>query len=375
MPDYFYTATNPSGKRRTECIQAASAQDALRELESSGFVEIELNTDDIDAILNGTIPDRLPLDDIFSESELRAIQHYSNLRLFLFMLKKSCWYLRWLILLALILFSFSLNEPNPMHGYNRGFGLLLLLLPGVFALKASVFSPFVKYKRMYEALYWGNWNTVIKTLPDVRKYRSAFETGTIEASALAALGKLDSALKIMLPFASSQEIPHWLYLIELAKVYEHGDQSDQSLESTLQAYHEARENPVVLLSYANILLKQNKDPSLVSKLIQEAEVCPKNDVREPFLLLCKGQLELNLGEFQKAVQVLQEAKKQLEPQSHSQPDNRLNLDFCDAWTAIALAELGETEQAETLYQSALPRLQALNAKRTIERYQQAVNKY
>ena len=373
MPEYFYTATDRnSHKRETNCIEAASAQEAVHDLKTAGYDEIVLNTDDIDAILNNTIPDQFPVDNIFSDSEQIAIQHSNNLQLFLLMLKKSCWYLRWLILLALTLFFISWYEPKPVDPIKVNFGLFLLLLPVGMALKASFFSPLVKYKQMYEALNWGDWNTVLKIVPKIQNYRSAIETGTIKASALAHLGKLDEGLKIMHPFSSSQEIPHWIYLIELAKVYEYGNLPEQSLKCVSKAYLEASENPTVLHAYANLLIKQNKDPALAWKLIQAAEACPKSDRLEQFLFLSKGQFELKQGRYKDALQILQEVKQQLLPLSHSQPEARLHLDFCDAWTAIALAELGEREEAERLYQSALPRLEALNSTQIIERYQQAV---
>lgn len=58
----------------------------------------------------------------------------------------------------------------------------------------------------------------------------------------------------------------------------------------------------------------------------------------------------------------------------SQPVARLISDTSSAYMAIALAELGEAEEAETLYQSVLPRLEALNANQMMERYQQAVQR-
>ncbi|WP_278469198.1 hypothetical protein [Gimesia maris] len=92
---------------------------------------------------------------------------------------------------------------------------------------------------------------------------------------------------------------------------------------------------------------------------------------ETVFQLTKGLLELNRGNYQPALEQLEEAENRLKPFVQNQPFSRLYTDI--AYKAIALAELEEMEEAEALYQSVLPRLQALNSKRTLERYEAAID--
>ena len=106
-------------------------------------------------------------------------------------------------------------------------------------------------------------------------------------------------------------------------------------------------------------------------MIAELEQQQLSDQLETVFPLAKGLLELNRGNYQSAIEQLAEAENRLKPLVKNQPVSRLYTDVTHAYKAIALAELGETEEAEALYQSVLPRLKALNAERTMKRYQQA----
>ncbi|WP_417392265.1 hypothetical protein [Gimesia sp.] len=376
MPDYFYTATNRSGKRRTECIQAASAQDALRALQADEYQEIVLHTDDLAAAITEMMARKVSTDKgPISAADMVALRNMGTGGLFLMTLKKLYQRMFWIFLLGSI-FIWMLNQGTDRLA-SAFVAILapLIVLPPVIALLTTFLTPTRKYNRMLEDLCWGRWNEVLKRIPRLRKKLPPLEIATRKASALSGLGRWEEALAEMEPFSDATKVPHWVYLTRLAEVAEYDNQMERALEYRVQAYEADPGNAPLILGYANTLLKLDQDLGRAEELIEELEQQQLSDQLENVFPLAKGLLELNRENFQPAIIQFNEAEQRLKPFVRNQPYSRLYTDIARAYKAIALAELGETQAAEALYQSALPRLQALNAKRTIERYQQAVNKY
>lgn len=369
MPDFYFTATDRTGKRTTSMLEAASSQAVILELESADYSNIVLHTDDFAAAQSELMPKKIAEEHRLPAAEYVEIRSLTAGGFFQFLLKKLYWQTRWYYLVAVILLYFFLRESDQFVGAFLFTSLLLLLIPVGIAVKATWFSRTRKYFQLLEAFTWGRWNEVLELIPKLRKHIPAIELSGRKASALAALGQLDAGLEVMAPYADAPEIPPWIYFTRLAEVYEYAHKEEQSLDCRLQAYEVAPENSTVLLGYANTLLKQNKDPQLAQKLIQAAEQQPISDMLEIVLPLIQGLLELNLGQPRLAFHLFVEGQKRLQPLLKSQSVARLYLDVSRAYMAIALAELGEKEQAETQFQLALPRLQALNSKLTIERYE------
>ncbi len=368
MPDFYYTATDQTGKRITGTMKAASSQAVILKLESADYSNVILHTDDFAAALSEMMPAKVKTDGNFTASDYIEARTLTNVGFFRFLLKKLYWQLRWIFLILSILIFLNWRFSQSIVFFVSVFFLLILMPLGT-AFWATLFSPTRKYNNMLEAFSWGRWNDVLEILPKLRKHSPAIELSGRKASALAALGRLDEGLEIMEPYANHPEIPPWMYFTRLAEVYEYAHEHERSLECRSQAHADAPENSTVLLGYANTLLKLNKDPQLAQKLIQEAKQQQLSDMLEMILPLIQGLLELNLGQPRLAFHLFVEGQKRLEPRLQSQPVARLYSDVGRAYAAIALAELGENEQAATLFQLALPRLQALNSTLTIERYE------
>lgn len=379
MPDYYYTATDRlTHKRETNCIEATSAQDAMRQLEAAELDEIVLHTDDVAAAISNMMPQKVEVNENLSATEYVSLRSMGDLGFFIHLTKKLYWQGRWELLffaaIALVAFLQATNVQRPYAKFALVFFLSLWLLPLVIALYTTLCSPTRKFNQIQEDFYWGRWDEVLKLLPQVRKHLPLIEARAREAASLAGLGRLDEALKTMEPLADNPEIPRWMYLSRLAEVYECNDQMDQCLQLRRQAYEADPENSALKLGYANVLLKLNLDPQLAHQLIQEAEAEPLSDQIQLFLPVIKGVLELNLGHYRLAFYHLVEAENGLKPYLSIQPFARLYADVGRAYAAIALAEMGETQEAETLFQSAIPRLEALNSQQTIERYRQAISR-
>ncbi|QDT77334.1 hypothetical protein Mal35_07600 [Gimesia maris] len=378
MPEYFYTATDTTGKRRTECIQAASAQEALQQLEKNEYQEIVLHTDDVSAATSDMMPRKVSVNDDLTAADYVALRTIGDFGFFLYLTKKLYWQIRWYLLVGGLLNLFVILTATDFQREYANIGhsifLFFVLLPPGISLFITLFSPSRQFNQIQEDFYWGRWNEVLQRLPKARKHLPPIEAMGREAACLAGLGRLDEALKIMEPLADDPQIPRWMYLSRLAEIYENDDQWEECLELRRQASELAPHNSVLKLGYANTLLKLNLEPQLAHQLIEEAESRPLSDLLLLLVPLSKGQLELNLGHARLAFYQFVEVENGLKPYLSSQPFARLYSDISRAYAAIALAELGEMEEAERLFQSALPRLQALKSKRTIECYQQIVKR-
>lgn len=379
MPDYYYTATDRNTrKRETSRIEAASAQEALRQLEAAELDEIVLHTDDVAAAVSKMMPSKVSINNDFTASDYVSLRTTGDFGFFLYLTKTLYWQGRWGLLfcagLALFAFLQAINVQRPYAKFASVFFLIVCLLPPVIALYATLFSPTRKFNQIQEDFYWGRWNEVLRRLPRVCKHLPLIEARGREAASLAGLGRLDEALHIMAPLADQPDIPRWMYLSRLAEVYEYAEQMEQCLALRKEAYEAEPENSVLKLGYANTLLKLNLDPPLADQLIAEVETEPLSDLLQVLLPISKGQLELNLGYYQNAFFQFMEAENGLKPYVSTQPFARLYADVARAYAAIALAEQGELEQAELLFQSARPRLEALKSRRTIDRYHQALSR-
>ncbi|MDF1743762.1 MAG: hypothetical protein P1V19_08700 [Gimesia sp.] len=369
MPEYYYTATDQAGKRTTSKLDAASSQAALLELESADYSKIILHTDDFSAALTEMMPQKVPVKNRLPASEHVEIRSLTDMGFFKFLLKKLYWTARWYYFVAAILLFYFLRESDRYVVAFCFTSLLLLLIPVGIAVKATWFSKTRKYFQLLEDFTWGRWDEVLALIPKLRSHIPAIELSGRKASALAALGRLDEALEIMEPYANAPEIPAWMYFTRLAEIYEYAHEQEQALDYRSKAHSDAPDNSTVLLGYANTLLKQNKDPRLAQRLIQEAEQQPLSDMLEMILPFIKGLLELNRGEPRLAFHLFIEGQNRIQPLLKSQSVARFYSDIGRAYAAIALAELGEKEQAAIQFELALPRLQALDSKLLIERYE------
>ena len=369
MPEFYYTATDRAGKRTSSKLEAASSQEVILELESADYSNIILHTDDFSAALSEMMPQKVPVKNRVSASEYVEIRSLTDMGFFKFLLKKLYWEARWYYFVAAILLFYFLRESDKFVGAFSFTSLLLLLIPVGIAVKAAWFSQSRKYFQLLEDFTWGRWNEVLALIPKLRTFIPAIELSGRKASSLAALGRLDEALEVMAPYANHPEIPPWMYFARLAEIYEYAHEREQALDCRSQAHEDAPDNITVLLGYANTLLKQNKDPQLAQRLIQEAEQQPISDMLEILLLFTKGLLELNVGEPRLAFHLFVEGQNRLQPLLKSQPVARMSSDIGRAYAAIALAELGEKEQATIQFKLALPRLKALDSKLLIERYE------
>ncbi|QDU07671.1 hypothetical protein V202x_10310 [Gimesia aquarii] len=287
------------------------------------------------------------------------------------MLRKTYWQLRWVLLIIVSMLVFRWMRTPEISDIDYLI-LVFLGIPIVISFWVAYFSPRQKYDKMLHAFSWGRWQEVLDQVPKLRGKVPDFELTTREAVAEAALGNVDQAYEMMEHFADSSEVPRWMYLGRLSELYEIVKDYDQAIECWRQAYEEAPKNPTVIIDYAYALLKYGNDYSLANQLLEEAEQQHMGEMIELLILCFKGILELNLKNFRVAESLFLKCQSGLLPIAPTQPLLQLFVDFNRAYLAITLAELGDSENAQKIYELALPRLQALGSEQVMDRYAEVI---
>jgi hypothetical protein len=369
MPQFLLTATAQDGKRETVRLQADTAGDALRTLESIGYVDITLHTDDADAAATEMLP---PTDEKYvSPAESVQLRSVTDLDFFLFLTKKLYVHVWWLMLIAIAVLVRQWWISS-FPGFLGVAAMILLALPLILSLWSTFFAAGRKFQRMLEAGAWGRWQEVLDRAQRLRGKVPEFELDARAACAMAGLGRLDEGLATLGKHANSSDIPRWMYYARLAEVYDRVQQDDESLRCYRLAHEDAPDNPQVMLDLAMALLKNETDLAAAQQLIAAAEQQPLGDVAVLLLPFAKGLAALNSGNSHEAEQLFRATEDNLRPMAAGAALVRLVMDVNRACLAIALANLGEKREAETVFAIARPRLEALDSSRLIDRYERSI---
>ncbi|QDV52426.1 hypothetical protein Enr17x_44890 [Gimesia fumaroli] len=371
MPVFLITATDENDKRETHRVEAENSQDAYHDLESRGFSEIVLHTDDAAAATSSLFPNRAEIEELVSAADMVKFQSLSNFQLFLLSVGKGLWSIRLpLVILGVVLlyrWKFSIRLMIIDYGF-----LFLLFVPILISFWSVYFSTGQKYNKLMQSFAWARWQEVLKRVPALRGHVPEFELEARRAVALTALGDFDQGLAVIKPFEADPEIPRWMYLERLSELYEVVNDQDQVIECMRLAWEEAPGNPTVQMDYAYALLKYQQNLPLAQQLLTEAEQQHLDELLKMILYYFKGLLELNLGHCHVAKEQFLSSLSQLLPIAASQPLLQLFVDLNRAYLAIAHAELGEREQAQKLYKRVEPRLKALGSTSIMDRYAAAI---
>lgn len=371
MPIFLLTATDKNGKRETHRVEAENSQEAFNKYELQGFVDIILHSDDVVAATSVLFPSNEDVDEYVSAAELVELQYLTSFEFFLFMLRKTYWKYCWVYLIIGLYLGYRWTKNSELSSLDYSL-LSMLILPVVISLWVAYFSSKQKYDKLIQAFSWGRWQDVLEQAPSLRGKVPEFELTCREAVAVAALGDFDEGFEMMESIVDSSEVPRWMYLGRLSELHEVVKDYDQVMECMQLAYEEAPENPTVAIDYAYAILKYGSDLTLANELLEDAEQQSLSELVELLILYFKGLLELNLRNLRAAESLFRNCLNKLMPIAPGEPMLQLFVDLNHAYLAITLAELGETESAEGLYQLALPRLKALDEELIMERYAEAI---
>jgi tetratricopeptide (TPR) repeat protein len=237
--------------------------------------------------------------------------------------------------------------------------IVWLAVPLVIALVGEFFNSARKYSEVVEAISWGRWEDALRRLPAIRGKVPDEEVAFIEAQALAGLGRLDEAIKVLKPFADGQNMPSWLYWGRIGDVYYAGGKYELIVPAQEKAAEMAPDNPTVLLDLAR-------------KLLQQARTHALSDVLAIFAELIEGMIELESGNPSQARYLFDKALAALAPFRNATPLIGAAIDRTYAYLALAYAALGDVDQAAQYYRRAEPRLRALKSNDLIDRCEAAL---
>jgi tetratricopeptide (TPR) repeat protein len=194
----------------------------------------------------------------------------------------------------------------------------------------------------------------------------------IQAQALAGLGRLDEAIKILKPFADGQNMPAWLYWGRIGDVYYAAQKYELIVPAAEKAAELAPDNPTVLLDLAMALVRYRQDAVRARKLLLQARTHALSDVLAIFADLIEGMIELESGNPSQARHLFDKTLSALAPFRNATPLIGAAIDRTYACLALAYAATGDRDQAERYYRRAEPRLRALKSHDLIDRCESAL---
>ncbi len=368
MLEFLVTCTDAEGKRETIRIQASSSREAIERCALRGYTDITLHTDDAAAVAVAAMP--AVDDEVMKPADLVQLRSLSSLGFFWMLYGKSWSLLWWAQGPALAWLAYGAWRGAPMS-WLGWIASALLLFPPAIAAWLAFFGPARKYDAMLEAMCWGRWQEVLDRIPALRDSVPDFELDMRCACALVGLGRFDEGMAQLRNHGNDPAIPLWMYLGRMSELYDLAHRYDEALQCHRDAWEDAPDNPTVVLDYALALLKQERDTELALRLISEIENQPKADLLVMVLPLLHGMAALNTGRDSDASNRLKEAENNLRPMAKGSALVRFLVDMARTYRAIALAKLGRSNEADRLFAVVLPRLEAMNYTRLIERFQSA----
>jgi tetratricopeptide (TPR) repeat protein len=365
MGEYIFTGRNPRGKKVTECIDAESADDAVRLLSERGYLEIVLHTEDVGA-LYARSKQFVPY---VSPREFVRYRSMTEWGYFIYMVAKL-YRTSWLVELAAVaflLFRWKLGWP---FGSLDILALVILVFPPVFALGALIGRSRRRYERLVDAACWARWEEVLRLLPRLPRGVSAHEKVFRKATALAGLGRMDEALEAVKPLATDGEIPEWLYWGRLSTVYRAAHDREQALACMEHAASLAPDNATILVDLALALLRDKRDVARAAEIVQRVKSHALSDTAVLFMQAAEGILSLEKGNCHEARQLLEQARAGLSTLTTAATGPF--LDRLHAYLCLAEVGVGNYASARRHLAQATPRFKALGEEDLLARCEKAL---
>jgi tetratricopeptide (TPR) repeat protein len=367
MPEFLLTGRSLEGRKETVRVEAATADLAVKQFKNQGYSEIVLHTDDVGA----RYTHQRDVEDAVSPKEFVRFRNLGVLGDLLFVVRKSYaqgWYWH--------LAAIGVIAVRRYFGWPLGLldivAVIWLAIPLVVALGVQLFGSARRYNEVVEAISWGRWEEALRRLPAVRGKIPVEETAFIEAKALAGLGRLDEAIKVLKPFADGQDMPSWLYWGRIGDVYYAAGKYELIVPANEKAAELAPDNPTVLLDLAMALVRYRQDAVRARKLLQQARTHALSDVLVIFAEVIEGMIELESGNPSQARYLFDKSLAALAPFRNATPLIGAAIDRTYGYLCLAYAAMGDRDQALQYYRRAEPRMRALRSDDLIDRCEAAL---
>jgi tetratricopeptide (TPR) repeat protein len=367
MPEFLLSGRSLDGRQETVRLDAPSADMAVKLFKNQGYTEIVLHTDDVSA----RYTHQSDVAETISPKEYLRFRNMGPLGDVLFLLGKlyaQGWYFH-LAAIGVIAVRRYFDWP---WGVLDFVAIVWLAIPLVFAIGGQFFNSARRYSQVVDAVSWGRWEEALERLPSVRKKIPSEEAAFLEAQALAGLGRLDEAIKVLKPYADGENMPSWLYWGRIGDVYYAAGKYELIVPAAEKAAELAPDNPTVLLDLAMALVRYRQDAERARKLLKQARTHALSDVLAVFADVIEGMIELELGNPSQARYLFDKALAALTPFQNATPLIGAAIDRTYAYLALAHAAMGDRDQATRYSRRAEPRLRALKSNDLIDRCETAL---
>lgn len=287
MANYFLPSRNPIGRTVTEIVEADSAIAAVDVLQQRGCTNIVLHTDDIDA--KTALP--LPENKFLSPREQIELRQRGDFGCVIWLTLKYygiLWKCQAIVILSILMVR-TLDAPRRTYDFLC---LAVLLVPPALSLIFFVSGWSTRVHALAKAASWGRWQQVLRLLPRVRGRLPLYVVAWLEAQALAELGRIEEALRLLEPFSGGREIPEWFYWSLMSTVYRAAGQTDLAFTAQEKASDFASDSPLAFIGFANSLLVLRRDRQRAEELLKRAVQCPISDQVAPAFFTAEGLLAI-----------------------------------------------------------------------------------
>jgi tetratricopeptide (TPR) repeat protein len=367
MSQYLITGRDRSDRKTTECVEAASAQEALETLQARGWFDLVLHTDDHVA--------RISRPQVFNQDltprDFLAFRYRGRLAR-LAALSAELYVKMWkLLAISLAVLAVRRALDAEWHLLD-GLCIASFLLPPLIALNWSRTS--IQHHRLLTAISWAKWERALRLVPAVRQALPHHYVAWHEAQALAGLGRLDEAIEILRPFGDGQQIPPASFWIRMASVYRAASQRELALEALEKALECAPDDPVHMIGLANGLLHEQRDADRARRLLQRAAQHPISDQAQAFFLMGEGIVAIEEGDARRAIERLEDSLRRKRPFARANPASAAAADVIEGWLALAKVMSGDLTAARRHFRRAEPRLRAKKIDKLLARCQAALGR-
>lgn len=354
MPEYLWTGKDKSGSEFALRIEAPTAGLAKAELEERGATDLKLHTyDAMDAFR-----DRHETAAAISAEDEMKYRRKGSFRLREIPLRalKDAWKT---ILLLLLASTFCIYREE----YYSAIVLacVVLIFP---VIQFWFFQNSFYFTKLNQARVWHRWAEVMVYIEKLKRARLRTKRGVddktlirYQAMALAGSGELEEAVKIFAKLSEDPKMPRWLFLCQLASIYEIAKLFDKAIDLSREAAALKPDDPVLLIDFAYRLTRYQLDTANAKAILDQAEKQVVIEMAKPHILLCRGIIALIEKDFAKALLNLQKALEGFRPFSqHVMLEG--NVLITKAYLSCAEGALGNKAAAARLFHEVRSYLEA-----------------
>ncbi|HVW01301.1 MAG TPA: hypothetical protein VHB77_13205, partial [Planctomycetaceae bacterium] len=335
MPQYFLTGRNAQGKEIRQQVEAANPDEAVGRLQSQGFTEITLLTDDILSSKSYA-----PLREHMSPDQIIRYAQLTRWGRFWHILLRLYWQTGWMCALALgwLIVARAMNWRWRLTDvFAIGVLFLPMLIMGTNRLTRNGRRI---YDKLVDAAGWYRWDEVAKLLPQLPEGIAPEERLFRGCQVVAGTGHLDDALERYRAGVKYLNRPEWFQYSRLSTLCLAGQDIDRHLEYSEKMAAAGPDQPLALIDAAASQAAFRRDTRRAREFLLAARSHAMVPIAKVHADLVEGIILVEEGKPQEAVAILEPVLKQLEFQAGQHIVVASSRDRAHAYLALACAGVG-----------------------------------